>query len=105
MKSSFIILAVLVTVASCNSSKNSIGTFVKKHCTETHIVDPQTGNFSIAFECDSLYNAGEVAKICSKSEVCIDVSKGQINGEVKCGDGKTSLVDIFLDLFKKVRFK
>ena len=96
--------ALIATIASCNSTQK-INTYVVKHCQEVHSVDLATGQANIAFKCDSLYNFQEVAKVCSKSEICFDVSKGRIQGEVKCGDENTNLVDIFKNLIKQIKFK
>jgi len=103
MKKVFL-FALVATIASCNQTKN-INAYVVKHCQEVHSVDMATGQANIAFKCDSLYNFTEVAKVCSKSEICFDVSKGRIQGEVKCGDENTSLVDIFKNLVKQIKFK
>jgi len=94
----------LLLIASCNTSKN-VTAYVKKHCSEVHSVNLETGNVEIKFACDSLYNADDVKKVCPKAIACFDVANGGISGEVVCGSEETTLVEIFKNLFSKIKFK
>lgn len=98
------VIFLAVFISSCNTQK-SVTTFVKQHCSEVHTIDQSTGNVQIAFECDSLYDSKGVKDVCGKSLLCFDVSRGKITGELVCGNENTSLKDIFLTLFSKIKFK
>lgn len=103
MKKLFLILAVLVTVASCNTS-NKVTAFVNKHCHEVHVVDVGTGNIQVQFQCDSLYDSKEVKTVCGKSIVCFDVSQGIVTGELVCGNKETTIKDTLIKLLSKIKF-
>ncbi len=103
MKKIFAIISLfaLITLASCNATKVTTA-WVAQHCTQTHYINPQTGESSLNFECDSLYANGKVKGTCRTAVVCFNISEANVKGELHCGDSTASLVDLLKSIvFKK----
>lgn len=84
-----------VTFSSCNFLKQVQAVNVvqqaqayldKIHdrCPKTTVSDPLTGNIIIHYECDSLWNSGELKKHCKTVSFCIEAVTGKISGDIEC---------------------
>lgn len=88
MKKIMFIAILLAALSSCNFVRQA-QSYVQKHCPETQIADPRTGNITIHYECDSLYPTDKLDK-CQRIDICFDARNGKIEGNVQCD----SLIDI-----------
>ena len=78
-----IIIILTIGLASCSFIKQA-ETYVQKHCPESHVTNPLTGDIEIHYECDSLYNTIALNTACKQFNLCFDASNGRITGDVVC---------------------
>jgi hypothetical protein len=88
MKNIVIIIAMALLLQSCSISQQAtkVVSWVEKHCPQTEIKNPLTGEVNIHFECDSLWRTQRIKEKCDRANLCIDISNGKISGNVRCAD-------------------
>lgn len=57
---------------------------IHDRCPKTTATDPLTGNIIIHYECDSLWNSGELKNHCKTVSFCIEAVTGKISGDIEC---------------------
>jgi hypothetical protein len=100
MKNLFLILAVLITISSCNTTKLT-NSWVAKHCNESHIFSPTTGKYQVKVQCDSLYNNANLKEKVNVAIVVMDVRNAYLSAEIESGDSSLNITD----LIKLIQFK
>jgi uncharacterized lipoprotein YajG len=90
MKTIFLFIALL-TVASCNTSKN-FAAFVKDKCADSSITKNENGTYTLSVSCVDLYKTEEVKKYLQEGKVCYDVANAELH---VTGVSKDSIPDIF----------
>lgn len=109
MKKVFIISALFIAIASCNSTQQLTGKlndFLQKHnYTKTATYNPVTKSTTVTVSIENLYDTQKLKEICDQVDVTFKVVGAKVIITANCAGAEQKVEDILKKLTNSIVFK